>query len=585
MKLLKDLIVSRMELQQWDDVITWGEDGSLFFGSIPEVTIGQPLYSQDIKKSSKGLFHLKNIDLPIIENKLEFEDSRNNVMLNSQPQSYIRICKPCPSNGQLVAALTNNGNIIIYYKQKPILNLDQSGRSLEERVYHSFSWSPEGTCLAVGNEANEVVLFSIDIKAESFICKNIKLDDGENWIIKLAWNADGFVASSANNTVYYIHNFNEENIKPIITLPSSRFKVTDILAIEKYIMIATCGKLYKIDTENHNTVSTPTDFTLEYHLVPLFKSSEVILFSSKNSHLIKLSDNEITFYPDEIISPHLEKKFLKWNEYENPSNKYETNLYIYGVALSPDGYSVAIAYTIQRISFKYTIVSENKFNVMFIPLYKDWELSTKASGLEWFQTYNIYEKSLPIVAEDDDSVGLNSALDTNLDFDEYLMNIMEDKSITKRCFLNIIEPDSLSLDLFRALVFKYAEAHKDRIEHPVDKLCVESLSEILGVSSLFDKKSNDTICVKGEFIEQVFNIFDNADPQIIESNEGNKWRRCSLTLLPLLTTNTKVCPVSNQRIIDIQKDFLNEYGWFSKTLLEFFNDKSPYTSGKLDIST
>lgn len=73
-------------------------------------------------------------------------------------------------------------------------------------------------------------------------------------------------------------------------------------------------------------------------------------------------------------------------------------------------------------------------------------------------------------------------------------------------------------------------------------------------------------------------------PQIVDSIEGNSWRRCSLTLLPLLTTNTKICPVSNQRIIDIKKDTLNDYGWFTKTLLEFFNDKSPYTSGNLNTS-
>lgn len=584
MKLLKDLVVSRMEFQQWDDVLTWGEDGSLYFGSMAEITIGQPLYSKDIKKSSKELFHLKAIDLPIIENKLEFEDSSDNILLNSQPQSYIRICKPCPSNGQVIAALTNNGNIIIYCNQEPILNLDQNERSLQERLYHSFTWNSEGTCLAVGNEANEVVIFSIDTIAKSYTSKTIKLENTEGWITKISWNDYSLVASSSNNTVYHIDNINQENVQPAIILPPSRFKIIDVLAMEKYILISSCGKLYKLEIGTSRCISTPTAFTQEFHLVPLFRNNEVILLSAKSSHLIRLSDNELSFYPDEIIFPHLEKKYTRWNEYENQSNKYETVLSLYGITLSPDEYSIAIAYTIERVSFRYKIVSENKFNVMFIPLYKDWKLSTKASGLEWYQTYNIYEKLLPII-DDDNTVGINSDLDTSLEFRDYLKNLMKDKSVTKRCFLNIIQSDSISLDLFRALVFNYAEAHKNKLTHPIDQLCIESLSEILGVDSLFEEKNNNTIDIKGEFIEQTFNIFGNSNFQIIESTEGNKWRRCSLTLLPLLSTNTKVCPVSNQRIINIKKDLLNEYGWFTKTLLEFFNDKSPYTSGKLDTST
>ena len=54
------------------------------------------------------------------------------------------------------------------------------------------------------------------------------------------------------------------------------------------------------------------------------------------------------------------------------------------------------------------------------------------------------------------------------------------------------------------------------------------------------------------------------------------WKRCAVSLLPLLTTKVKICPVSKTRIIDINKDSLNDYGWFSRTLLEVFNNNSIY---------
>ena len=130
MKLFRDLVVSRKDFQQWDRVLSWSEDGTLYFNTTPEFTVGRPLYTRDMKRSSKDLFHLTSIDFPMMDNKLEFEDSKDNILLNSIPQSYIRMCQPCPCNSKLLAAITNNGNVIIYYDYKPILNLDQKERML-----------------------------------------------------------------------------------------------------------------------------------------------------------------------------------------------------------------------------------------------------------------------------------------------------------------------------------------------------------------------------------------------------------------------------------------------------------------------
>ncbi|KAK5959022.1 transcription factor TFIIIC subunit TFC8 PWA37_003700 [Arxiozyma heterogenica] len=584
-KLLKDLVVLRKEFQQWDRVLTWSEDGTLYFSTIPEFTVGQPLYSKDIKRSSKDLFHLTSIDFPIMDNKLEFEDSKDNILLNSQPQSYIRMCKPCPYNSSLIAAITNNGNIIIYHDYKPILNMDQEGRNLQERTYHSFAWDVKGNTLAVGNESSELILFSIDYSTNTYSSKTVKLSDGNGWITKIVWNNFGLIAASSDNTVYFMQDLDKQEPISTIILPSSRFKINDLLLMKKTVFVSVCGNIFKINISTGQRINVAVDPTCEYLFIPLYMNNEVILLSNKASHIVKLLDDDIILHPDNIVFPYLKKKRQKWQDLGNQYNKYEIDLSIYGLALSLDQYSVAIAYSIQRVSFKYKIMSENKFNVMFIPLYESWSLSSKGSGMLWFQTYNIYGKQLPVTPNNSVNTTEDNNIDTDLEFVDYLNMLVKTSAIIKRMFQNMIDPDSISMVLFRESILKYAKAHKDKLINPMDKLCVESLFEILRKESIFEIKNDDTIVIKGEFIEQTFNIFGNGNQQIINSIEGNSWRRCSLTLLPLLTTNTKICPASNQRIINIKKDIQNDYGWFTRTLLEFFNDKSPYTGGKFSEST
>lgn len=594
MKLLKDLVVLRKEFQQWDRVLSWSEDGTLYFNTIPELTVGQPLYNKNMKRSSKDLFHLTSIDFPMMDNKLEFEDSRDNILLNSQPQSYIRMCQPCPCNSSLIAAITNNGNVIIYHNYKPTLNMDQEGRTLQERTYHSFAWDVKGATLAVGNESNEIILFAIDIGTNTYSSKTVKLDRIDGWVTRVIWNDFGLIGASSNNAVYFIQDLDKQEPTTMAILPASRFKINDILLIEQIAFVSVCGNIFKINVSTGQRTNIAVDPTCEYLFIPLFINNEVILLSNKASHIVKLLDDDIILYPDNIIFPYLEKKRQKWQELGNQYNKYEIDFSIYGLALSSDQYSVAIAYSIQRVSFKYKIASENKFNVIFIPLYENWSLSSRGSGMLWFQTYNIYGKQLPVtqinsttITEDGnfDREKLDCNLNTDLEFIDYLNILVKKTPIIERMFQNMIEPDSISIVLFRKSILRYAEAHKDKLISPIDKLCVESLFEILQKESIFEIKNDETIVIKGEFIEQTFNIIGNSNPQIIKSIEGNSWRRCSLTLLPLLTTNTKICPASNQRIINIKKDTQNDYGWFTRTLLEFFYDKSPYTGSKLLEST
>lgn len=573
MKLLKDLIVARKEFHQIDSNLSWGMDGTLYMSSTSESTVGCPIYTRDMNRSSKKLFYVKK-QLYQVDNKLEHDRSRENIILNSDPEGYIKIFKPCPSNGDILATLTNNGNVIIYENDEPILNLDQSDKIIEQRTYHCLSWNKEGTKLAVGNEDNQVIIFDINLEDKSYIALNIDMSDDNDWVTRLDWNEDGLIASTSSSTVYYMTFTDDEEITPKKILDPSRFKIEDILIINNFILITAHSHIYKYDVVNDSMVSQIIDPIFSYKLIPVFKRDEVILLSGRDSQMIKLKDTELILYPDDIITPILTKRISRWNEFYNQSKKFEIMITIYGISLSPDQYTVAIMYRIERISFKFLIQSQEKRNIMFIPLYDDWKLSTNATGLAWYQTYNMYGKKLPITTDI-----IDSSIDTSLSFIDYLREMIKDESINKSMFENIIKPDELSLTLFRKTLLKYAEAHKEKINNDLDKLCITSLSDVINNENVLDIESDEIISMQGEFIKQNFNIKGNCNPMIITSKENIPWRRCSLTLLPLLTTNSKVCPVSKERIIDISKDTINEYGWFTRTLLEFFRNKSPFTGG------
>ena len=74
-----------------------------------------------------------------------------------------------------------------------------------------------------------------------------------------------------------------------------------------------------------------------------------------------------------------------------------------------------------------------------------------------------------------------------------------------------------------------------------------------------------------------FKTDKNNNPDALVSESGHAWNRCALTFLPIVSTNVKVDPVTQKRIIDISKDELNEYGYFTRTILETLNKVSIYS--------
>ena len=577
MKLLKDLIISRREFQDWTNNLSWSRDGSLFLTTCPDLTLIEPIYKKDIDNNTKNMFYVKEYALQYA-NKFEFENAKENLLLNAQPVSQPRQCKPSPSaiGDGLIAVLTNNGNVEVFRAQNLVANLDEPLKELSHRIYHSMEWDPTGKYLFVGNEESEIIIYEVledDNQKVSVVHKNtVKVTSIKNWVTHIYCQGSYVVVGLGDNSVYLLSSPDESiNFKEVVS--PSRFKLNDVKLFENILLITKTGHLQKIDIQLNSQTILDMNPCEQFSIIPLVNQPDtVILLSNTTNYQLKI-DTELKLMNEDTITPYLESKLKRWNSVQNDSTKIEHSLRIYGHSLSPDDNSLAILYNIENVSLKYKIISENYYHITFIPISETWKISKNATGLAWYQTYNIYEKSLPVSHNSaEDNFGLQTP-SVNLPFREYIMNILSDENMNSLQFLNFVQ-DEPSIRIFREAIFKYACAKKSDISNAIDKACIQSLASVLSLSSPLEA---EPIAVKGEFIEEKFNFTDSSDEFIISSMEGHSWKRCAVTLLPLLTTNVKICPVSNLRVIDLRKDQLNDYGWFTETLLEILNIHSVYS--------
>lgn len=579
MKLLKDLLVTRKELQGWENNLVWARDGTLYITSYPDICIGQPTYRKDVGNNSKHLFHIRDRPLAF-ENKFEFDSAGRNTLLNSQPVSFAKLVRTSPCES-LLAVLTNNLNVHVFREERLLCNLDEPEKNLEQRSYHCMEWSPDGDSLAVGNENGEVIVYNVPRVTDgsaTFTPKRTFQMGGDiagTWVVHICWRGDDILAFLDDNSIYLINLGLNRSLKRV--KDSSRFKIVDYCVKESTLLYTDSCHFNRLDLQSGQSDSVTLGPGDEFRIVPLQKTNKVILISNKSSCQVKLED-EMMLMPDSVIAPQLERKFKRWSAVNNELGKHESTMLIYGISLSPDGYSVAINYSMERVSMKYKIASEHQMYITFIPLCESWSISQNATGLAWYQTYQIYQCSLPsfesLSGEDN-----RAKCDVNMPLESYIKMLLSSNEMNNLRFLNFIE-ERPSVKPFRSAIFEYAVARSSEITNLIDKASVQSLASILGHSS---PVKAETIEFKSEFISETFDFEKNGAQDPIISEQQHEWKRCALTLLPILTTKVKVCPISNQRIIDIGSDIYNDYGWFTRTLLEVLKDESIY-SGTTMIS-
>lgn len=583
--MVKDLNVNRRELSDWENGLAWSREGTLILGTTPEITLGQPIYRRQVERNARNMFQLRSYELSVEENAFEFVQPGQNAMLNSDPASKIRVSKPSNVHN-LLACLTTNGNCIVFEDQNLSTNITPIEGSVEQRTIHSVCWSPDDRYICLGNECGQLIVYTVEKQMDNrftFTTPQVitTTSSGGQWVTDILWDMNhSIIFSLLDNSVYKTEGFDE--VKEV--KQSSRFKINDMKLVRNHLLVSSTGILECINLSSMKTVTETFSNYEAFHIIPLYHQTaedevSAILISNKSSIRVTVKEDVINVMEDDVVSPHLEKKFKKWCTLFNEYNRYEVSLFIYGISLSPDGYSVAILFSIDRISLKYRIVSENKLYITFIPLYDQWDLSKAAIGLAWYQTYNIYDcklpKNIPATIEND-----IDHLDKSLPFKEYLAHLMERETIIKMQFSNFIEERSDISYIFKA-IYEYCESNKDKITNELDKACINTISTILGHEPLVEEVP---FIIKGDHIEENFTAQEVKDIETILSVENHAWKRCAITFLPLLSTKLKICPVTGKRIIDISSDNHNEFGWLTKSLLETFSVNSPYSGTPLTSS-
>jgi len=166
-----------------------------------------------------------------------------------------------------------------------------------------------------------------------------------------------------------------------------------------------------------------------------------------------------------------------------------------------------------------------------------------------------------------------------------LINYFDNENLNQLRFnIYLDNTDKRCINIFRALIIKYALSRLETITDVLDIACLTALLKATGSPPNPDIPSDkfEEYDMKGEFITQTFSLKitdDNSNSSFeeITSKEGNTWKLCAITLLPILGLAVKRCPVTNKRVIDIEADSLNHYGWFTRTLLEVCCKNSVYT--------
>lgn len=581
--MLNDLVINRKEFQDWDNNLSWSYDGTLFLATYPDLIAVDPLYSSPSNKAdSRSLFRTRQLDLSY-ENKFELITAEQNVLLNAQPISHGRFCQSAPLS-PLLSVLTSNGNVNIFNGTTLVANLDyiSDDISLQKvgfRTYHSFTWSETENLIAVGNEMGYILIFEATTDNSSFeLVKVVDLgmDHREHYVTHLTWSRNFIMVGLSDNSILYLLYTKDEN--PITVLPikgQDRFKLSHIRIIYDYAIATATGHVYKFDFNLKELFVLECPIYSPLYIIPLRSSKSLILLSSQASYRMDLLKDELEFLADDVVSPLLEKRLKKWCIFNNESNRYDSEIIIYGVALSPDNYSVAVAYSIERVTIRYRISSEIQYRVMFIPLSDEWKISNLATGLAWYQTYHIYNMKLPIFEIPEEGAELSKKnYDTNCTFPEYLSKFLYNNSqLHNLQFLNFID-DKPSIGIFRSAVYLYACEHVNELDNSLDKACVQSIASVLDLPSPLEA---GIVEMQGDYITEAFDFTGSNDSGIINSTNNHKWKRCFITLLPILSASVLICPVTKKRMINIKKDKNNEYGWFTRTLLENLSQISLFT--------
>ncbi|CAN6665625.1 hypothetical protein TRVA0_037S00628 [Trichomonascus vanleenenianus] len=284
---------------------------------------------------------------------------------------------------------------------------------------------------------------------------------------------------------------------------------------------------------------------------------------------------------------------------EMPSELDTLEIRVFGAILHPHESYKAIAYNVTPgNSLKYTITSDMNKRIKFFPvqhpqfgsqsLPQIWSPLNGSTLSNWWEI-NVLKKFLPKperpVVHEKLMGYLRSALD-EIESDDVKENLLYLPGESLRNELERVLLYNPLFDRLRLLGHYHEDTSKFMLHAladmvlqyyhsssssevkltDLDKAVLQSYGHFTSNEGWKYADDPESIAVNGGFFSEDFNFKEESNRLTITSTVGHKWRRCSLTLLPLLRVDNLTCDGCNRKTINLAT--LEEYGDILRILAE-----------------
>lgn len=581
--MISDVIIKRVDLQGYYENIHWSDDGTLVVNTTGNLTILRPRYQKEPLKSANNLFEVQKLDIESWPRNKLFRASPQDEVVStnfSSTDDFVSklLWSPLTSNRQaFLAVLTASKSVHILQDGQVRFTLDnddnlKSQAEVNEATPYTFEWlqSDQELYFITGHGSGNLRVYRFD---EDGFTKLRSINLGINSpIVQIKAKMDALAAVSAENEIILLQKVLSEKNQEITTIKEKdRFLIYDLYLARHAVFFTTMSKFCKIDFQTRNLYEATTNIYEFSKIIP--SGQNFLLVSNTTAAQV---DQQLSMLNDDKVTSAISRRIKTWDSKFDSFRSKNSSLKIYGIDCNFSGNVLAILYEIDNdTGFKYKITSENFYKVAFVPL--DNKFEKVGSSLAIYQEFLLTGR-IP------DTKNVTTLTTTNKEqtLGDYLkFNIPRDPTISKLIAQNIISrnQDSEIRSRYSRLLVDYIKQNGLSFDNCLDRTTYKYLLSTVGEEF---KEAVGTIHIASDVFEESFNIDESNDSETLLSGTGHIWNRCALTFLPILSTNVKVDPVTQRRIIDISKDQLNGYGYFTKAILESLNEVSIYSGCRFE---
>lgn len=581
---ISDAAIQRVDLQDLSENLQWADDGSIAINTTSQLTILKPRYQKDGVKSANQLFDVHKIDIDKLPRSEAYRsqplDERTSTLFSSADDFIVSLLwSPLTLMGEsLLACLMGSKIIHIIQGSDVKITLGTAGicdtqADLNDTLTYSLDWLKVDECLYLfaGQASGNVKVYKIDVHGFTEL-HSIKVTEGTE-ITQVKVNGNFLAAVSSDNEIFQVDNIlSNDKYEVKRVKDKQRAMIYDIHINSQNLFMSSPLKFEKYDLVSGSISEVSTDI---YEYCKIIPNGPYQLLIS-NTKTVQL-DKELNTVLNDKLSSAKSKRINKWNSKSESISLKNSTFKIYGVDYNFSGGILAVLYEISNdVGFKYKITSESLYKIAFINL--DNQFPRIGSSLAVHQEF-ILSGKVPNMTSSSNSKA-NKTRSGNLK--DYLRtSVLHDAKISRLMAANIISRDK-DLEIrtrYCQLLVDYINGNKLKLENPFDKATHKYLLETIGQGL---PGRIGTVVVASNVFEEPFNIDNNEDPETLVSESNHTWNRCAITFLPIISTDVKVDPVTQRRIIDVSKDHINEYGEFTRTILESLNEISIYSGCRFE---